>query len=591
MSSNSSILAKIANDLASLSKIPATKLRDVLNTIVGSYVNKDDGGLDIKAEVGYDPALNITPTTDTSFATRKFVLDNTSTGGIPEPTTNGSWLRNKDGAVYSWVTGVEKTVYDADIANINNQLEDRYTQSESDSKYLATIKTGNAYYQQNKILLQNNTDIVKVPQMNKVYTFEDGGATSVAMNLAWATTNNLHTEDIFIFENRRTSGDVTITADGSQVYFYIDGVDQVITLKPKQAAMLYRWSTTAYLGYSVFLNKETSTGGGGGIPEPTTAGNFLRTNTGSWVGGVLKSVYDTFVSATNTALEQKIDNIWTQELQDLYPTTGEVALNDTLEEVVNKLNNSKYNGVDSEVIFGGEFLGAKKIVYITSPTGQAFLASNTVKNSIKGRLLITNTDIPSSGAGFGVSRGVIISPTALTVGATYVLGQNGDFINIDSIPEQNDIYLKIVGHAVSASQLYFNPESDYYELTTDSTGGTVSWSSLTGDPSSNTALMALFNNSMSLTEGSTTITSSNLVLTTTNDKDIVNISTTGAITINTITAPTAYFKKEIIFPVAVTGVTINASLYHSLKGTFTNGVVNKLTIQKLDNSGKYFLTW
>jgi hypothetical protein len=103
--------------------------------------------------------------------------------------------------------------------------------------------------------------------------------------------------------------------------------------------------------------------------------------------------------------------------------------------------------------------------------------------------------------------------------------------------------------------------------------------------------MSLFDSSMTLTEVSTAISSNTLVLTTTNDKDIVNISTTGAITIDTITAPIAYFKKEIIFPVAVTGVTINASLYHTLKGTFTNGVVNKLTIQKLDNSGKYFLTW
>lgn len=108
--------------------------------------------------------------------------------------------------------------------------------------------------------------------------------------------------------------------------------------------------------------------------------------------------------------------------------------------------------------------------------------------------------------------------------------------------------------------------------------------------SDSTSLTTLFNSSMLLTEGTVGIVSNTLDLTT-NDKDIVTISTTGAITINTITAPTTYFKKEIIFPLAVTNVTINASLYHSLKGTFTNGVVNKLTIQKLDNSGKYFLTW
>lgn len=148
------------------------------------------------------------------------------------------------------------------------EFQNRYTKTEADAKFFTAIKTGGAYYQQNKILLQNGVDIVKIPQLNRNYIFEDSGATSVAMNLAWATTNNLHTEDILIFENRRTTGDVTITADGSQVYFYIDGVDQVITLKPKQAAMLYRWSTTAYLGYSVFLNKETSSGSGT-VPDAT----------------------------------------------------------------------------------------------------------------------------------------------------------------------------------------------------------------------------------------------------------------------------------------------------------------------------------
>ena len=31
---------------------------------------------------------------------------------------------------------------------------------------------------------------------------------------------------------------------------------------------------------------QTIQGGGGGIPEPTTAGNFLRTGVGTWVAGV-----------------------------------------------------------------------------------------------------------------------------------------------------------------------------------------------------------------------------------------------------------------------------------------------------------------
>lgn len=39
---------------------------------------------------------------------------------------------------------------------------------------------------------------------------------------------------------------------------------------------------------------------GGGIPEPTTAGNFLRTNLGTWVEGVLKSDYDANVNTVNT---------------------------------------------------------------------------------------------------------------------------------------------------------------------------------------------------------------------------------------------------------------------------------------------------
>ena len=36
--------------------------------------------------------------------------------------------------------------------------------------------------------------------------------------------------------------------------------------------------------------------GSGGIPEPTTSGNWLRTNVGTWVEGVLKSAYDLFVA-------------------------------------------------------------------------------------------------------------------------------------------------------------------------------------------------------------------------------------------------------------------------------------------------------
>lgn len=205
-------------------------------------------------------------------------------------------------------TGVAQTLVNSHESQTDPHPQ-YVTQSETDSKFLATIKTGGAYYQQNKVLLQNNTEIVKVPQMGKVIVIDSGaGDIQVTIDATWLTNNGLLDQSIFsVFNNNSTH--VVYLDCGADTYFnkVLNTSDTFVVIQPKQSALLYREETTGNVfSFTVFLNKETSNGGGGGgIPEPTANGNWLRTNLGTWVDGVLKSAYDTFVSATNIALGQK----------------------------------------------------------------------------------------------------------------------------------------------------------------------------------------------------------------------------------------------------------------------------------------------
>lgn len=183
-------------------------------------------------------------------------------------------------------TGVAQTLVNSHVSETDPHPQ-YVTQSETDTKFLATIKTGGAYYEQNLVLTQNNTDIVKVPQMGKVIVIDSGaGDIQVTIDATWLTNNGLLDQSIFsVFNNNSTH--VVYLDCGADTYFnkVLNTSDTFVVIQPKQSALLYREETTGNVfSFTVFLNKETSTGGGG-IPEPATLGNYLRTNTGTWVEG------------------------------------------------------------------------------------------------------------------------------------------------------------------------------------------------------------------------------------------------------------------------------------------------------------------
>lgn len=131
-SSISQLLSLILLKLADRSDILASEHREVENAIVESCVNKVSGGLDIDAQVGYNPTSNVPITSPTQFVTKEWV-ENNAGGSTNDPTTDGAYLREKNGTAITWVLGVKSSDYSTAIGSITSDLSSKLNLSGSNA--------------------------------------------------------------------------------------------------------------------------------------------------------------------------------------------------------------------------------------------------------------------------------------------------------------------------------------------------------------------------------------------------------------------------------------------------------------------------
>lgn len=157
-------------------------------------------------------------------------------------------------------------------------------------------------YDTYKYFRQGQNILIEVPQMGKVYTFNVNTDPYVTFDHQWLIDNELLGQYIFsIFNNSSTSNVTLLCGLNTYLNTFNNTSDTSVEIKPKQSALFYRESNGGSpLTYTVFLNKETSNGG---IPEPTANGNWLRTNLGTWVEGVLLSTYNANVNTLKHAVK------------------------------------------------------------------------------------------------------------------------------------------------------------------------------------------------------------------------------------------------------------------------------------------------
>jgi hypothetical protein len=76
----------------------------------------------------------------------------------------------------------------------------------------------------------------------------------------------------------------------------VEGIFQRYIGTAKSNTELEFYPDADYYEITLLDGNSSGNSSGIGIPEPTTSGNWLRTNNGTWVEGVLKSSYDSFVA-------------------------------------------------------------------------------------------------------------------------------------------------------------------------------------------------------------------------------------------------------------------------------------------------------
>lgn len=130
------------------------------------------------------------------------------------------------------------------------ELNNRYTKAEADSRFIVTKGTGSTYYDQNLVLRQNEGEVTKVPVL-KHASFTNSDPTSNTVSISWLTSNSLLDADLLMIQNRRGSGDVTLTANETDVFFSVTGSPNII-LKTLETVILWRKSTGSAIIYNQF---------------------------------------------------------------------------------------------------------------------------------------------------------------------------------------------------------------------------------------------------------------------------------------------------------------------------------------------------
>jgi hypothetical protein len=121
-----------------------------------------------------------------------------------------------------------------------------------------------------------------------------------------------------------------------------------------------------------------------------------------------------------------------------------------------------------EVITVGEDVNGGDLLYLGS--GSTYLkVSNTSDTTSSTELRITISGITSGNSGAGIIQGKYTT-TGLTAGDKYWVGASGDYTNIQ--PTGDGDIVRYIGTALSSTELEFNPDELFIELSSSSGSGT-----------------------------------------------------------------------------------------------------------------------
>lgn len=293
-------------------------------------------------------------------------------------------------------------------------------------------------YDTYKYFRQGQNTLIEVPQMGKVYTFNVNTDPYVTFDHQWLIDNELLGQYIFsIFNNSSTSNVTLLCGPNTYLNTFNNTSDTSVEIKPKQSALFYRESNGGSpLTYTVFLNKETSNGGGGGgIPEPTVDGNNVRTKSGStlswsqtelvsttekgvWDGKQSKPLETTInqnaaITIADFTTQEKAINGLTKTWKIVGDSVNPLTLPSTwLQKNTLLFDNTIVNYIVAEVVNGAVLYG----IHNTNVNGTDTQAPQTlgVTTTTDGqKILVTFDEIVQGTSNFTYSSGTIASQTLI----------------------------------------------------------------------------------------------------------------------------------------------------------------------------------
>jgi hypothetical protein len=135
-----------------------------------------------------------------------------------------------------------------------------WTKSESDSRYFVSQNSSGGFYDFVRWFQQNSVDRFPVP------VIKDWGITSgstINITTTTLTTAGKQDADILYIDNRKGSGNITLVADESTVFFSFTGFPNIV-LAPKEAVILIRISHSSGVSFYKQFGPFTYGGSGGG---------------------------------------------------------------------------------------------------------------------------------------------------------------------------------------------------------------------------------------------------------------------------------------------------------------------------------------
>jgi hypothetical protein len=215
----------------------------------------------------------------------------------------------------------------------------------------------------------------------------------------------------------------------------------------------------------------------------------------------------------------------------LLPTNKGILTTETFAMLSDIANSS------TETITAGENLVAGDLVYLKND-GKYWKADYLDETKVSTELRYVLQTILANATGSAQITGNVTS-SGLTVGERYCVGASGAIVLESAIPDTEGIFIRYVGTAESATDLFFNPESTYIEVTLTPPTVTAGINRLIENRAGVTATLgsAVLTDYVQNCTGTNTLTlptavSNNNKYTVTLESGTTTINTTGGQTIN-----------------------------------------------------------